>query len=277
MVVDDLSSGKLENIAPFDVELYQGSILSDLGDVWDGVDTVFHLAASVSVSRSVEEPCFDAENNILGSLRVLEACRKYDVRRVVFSSSAAIYGDPIRLPIDEGHPREPVSPYGLSKLAGESYARLYHQLYGLGAVSLRYFNVYGPRQDPESPYAGVISIFVHRLLEGLPLVVDGDGLQARDFVSVKDVVQANLLAASGGEEIPGRTFNVGTGTSTTIAQLAQTIVGEEGQISHGPPRPGDVRESVADLTLSRGTLGYQPRIPLEDGIRQFKEWYSSRT
>ena len=274
IVVDDLSNGKLENIALFDVEFRQGSILSDLGDIWDGVDIVFHLAASVSVSRSVDEPSRDAENNVLGSLYVLDACRKHSVRRVVYSSSAAVYGDPIHLPIDEDHPQDPVSPYGLSKLTGESYARLYHQLYGLGTTSLRYFNVYGPRQDPKSPYAGVISIFVHRLLEDLPLIVDGDGLQARDFVSVKDVVQANLLAAGGGEEILGKAFNVGTGKSTAIAELAQIIAGEKGRISHGPPRPGDARESVADLALSRRTLGYEPRIPLEAGIRQFKEWHA---
>jgi UDP-glucose 4-epimerase len=197
------------------------------------------------------------------------------VRRLVYSSSAAIYGDPVHLPIDEDHPKEPISPYGLSKLTGESYARLYYQFHGLETVSLRYFNVYGPRQDPKSPYAGVISIFVHRLLKGLPLTIDGDGLQARDFVSVRDVVRANLLAATGGEEVLGRAFNVGTGKSTTIDELAQIIAGEKGKISRGPPRPGDIRESVADLARSREILGYEPQISLEVGIQQFKEWYST--
>lgn len=274
IVIDDLSSGDEANISSFDVEFHRRSITEPLEELFAGANLVFHLAASVSVARSVEDPRHDAEVNISSTLNVLEAARRCGVSRVIYSSSAAVYGEPRALPISESHPLRAISPYGLSKLTGERYCSLYCSLYGLETVSLRYFNVYGPKQKADNPYSGVISIFVRNAIEGQVSTIYGDGKQTRDFVYVKDVVEANLLAASGGREILGHAFNVGTGMETSVNDLAR-FLGTEAV--HGPPRPGDIRHSVADTRLAKEKLSFTARTPLQEGLARYMDWYRAHT
>ncbi|WP_049930630.1 NAD-dependent epimerase/dehydratase family protein [Halosimplex carlsbadense] len=234
----------------------------------DGVDVVFHQAAIVSVAQSVEDPTTTHAVNADGTLAVLEAARRADAR-VVFASSAAIYGEPEAVPVDERHPKEPASPYGLEKLTGDHYCRLYADLYDLPTVALRYFNVYGPRQAG-GDYAGAITAFAEQARAGGPLRVDGDGEQTRDFVDVADVVRANLLAAT--TDATGEAFNVGTGEATTIRRVAELVrdtVAPDAEVVHGDPREGDIRESVADIGKARERLGYEPTVSLEDGLADF--------
>jgi len=234
----------------------------------DGVDVVFHQAAIVSVAQSVEDPTTTHAVNLDGTLAVLEAARRADAR-VVFASSAAIYGEPETIPVDERHPKEPASPYGLEKLAGDHYCRQYADLYGLPTVALRYFNVYGPRQAG-GDYAGAITAFAEQARAGGPLRVDGDGEQTRDFVNVADVVEANLLAAT--TDATGEAFNVGTGEATTIRRVAELVrdrLAPDAEVVHGDPRAGDIRESVADIGKARQLLGYEPTVPLAEGLAAY--------
>lgn len=231
----------------------------------EGVDVVFHQAAVVSVERSISDPVESHAVNATGTLRVLEAARRHDAR-VVAASSAAVYGNPDGIPFVESAPLEPTSPYGLNKLALDHYLRLYHELYGLETVALRYFNVYGPGQTA-SDYAGVIEAFLRAARSGEPLTVHGDGEQTRDFVHVDDVVRANLLAAE--TDAVGTAYNVGTGDSVTIRGLAERVrhaAGSDSPIVHGESRAGDVRHSRADLTRAREELGYRPSVGLADGL-----------
>ena len=235
-----------------------------------GADVVFHQAAIVSVERSIDDPAETHAVNATGTLRVLEAARRHDAR-VVAASSAAVYGDPEGVPVAEGAPLEPTSPYGLSKLALDHYLRLYHELYGLETVALRYFNVYGPGQTG-GDYAGVIEAFLRAARSGEPLTVHGDGEQTRDFVHVDDVVRANLLAAE--TDAVGAAYNVGTGDSVTIRDLAERIRGavdSDAPVVHGDARDGDVRHSRADLTEAREELGYRPSVGLADGLETLVE------
>lgn len=275
VVVDDLSSGRLSNLAGQRVEIHARSILDDIDSLFEGVGIVFHTAANVSVQGSIEDPPHDARTNVEGLVRVLEASRRHGVKRLVFSSSSAVYGEAVRLPIREDHPLQPDSPYAAGKLAGEHYVRMYHQLFGMETVSLRYFNVFGPRQAADGPYSGVISIFARRLGEKQPFVIYGDGHQTRDFVYVQDVVQANLLAAQPGLNAQGQTINVGTGVATSIVQLAQ-LMGES-EIIYAQARPGDVKESMADLSLARHSLGFVPAVSLRDGLGAYLDWYRGTT
>ncbi|MFC7114615.1 NAD-dependent epimerase/dehydratase family protein [Natronoarchaeum sp. GCM10025703] len=250
-VLDNFSSGSREYLHQ-DAELNEGDIRDEklISEAMSGVDIVFHEAAVVSVSQSVEEPTESHSVNIEGTLNVLEAARAEDAR-VILASSAAIYGHPEYVPIDEGHPTEPSSPYGLEKATADEYARLYHELYGLETVALRYFNVYGPRQAG-GDYSAVISIFLEQARAGEPITVNSDGEQTRDFVHVSDVVQANLLAAK--TDHVGEAFNVGTGSSVTIQELAETIrdiVRGESDIIHQDPRPGDIEHSRAISRISK--------------------------
>ncbi|ELY61127.1 NAD-dependent epimerase/dehydratase family protein [Natronolimnohabitans innermongolicus] len=270
-ILDNFSSGTPDRVHP-DATVFEGDIRDDatLSRAMDGVDLVFHEAALVSVQASVEEPKRSHSVNLEATLSLLECARREDAR-VVLASSAAIYGQPEYTPIDEGHPTEPSSPYGLEKLTIDRYARLYHELYGLETVALRYFNVYGPRQAG-GDYSGVISIFLEQARNGEPITVNGDGTQTRDFVHISDVVQANLLAAQ--TESVGAAFNVGTGETVTIRELAETIrsvVGSDSEIVHRDPRPGDIEQSQAELSAIRSALGYEPTVTLADGLQTLVE------
>ncbi|RLA86218.1 MAG: LPS biosynthesis protein WbpP [Deltaproteobacteria bacterium] len=281
-VLDNLTTGFLENLKPFlgDIDFKQGDVrdLDTLQEVMVGVEVVFHQAAVVSVPKSVEDPIETAMVNDLGTLHVLEAARRAGVRRVVFASSCAVYGDLPQLPKREDVETRPLSPYAASKLHGETYGYLYNDLYGLETVCLRYFNVYGPKQDPSSPYSGVISIFMDKAGRGELPTIYGDGEQYRDFVYVADVVQANLLAAYR-DNIAGAVINVGAGSSVTVNSLWENIsqfAGVEGEPARAEERPGDIRESVADISRARELLDYEPHYSFKEGLELTWEWYRDR-
>ncbi len=271
-VLDNLSGGKLENLAPVkaNITFIQGDICNyaDVVDACAGVDYVLHLAALISVAESMAKPQETAEINVQGTVNVLEAARQCGVKRVVFSSSAAVYGTRPELPYKEYTPIDCQSPYAWSKQAGAELCQLYTKAYGLEAVVLRYFNVFGTGQNPNSAYAAVIAKFMQLAAENKPLGIDWDGLQSRDFVNVKDVVQANLLAAIKG--VPGEIYNVASGRTYTLLELADTIEKVSGRklerVSR-PKRPGDVHESSADISKITA-LGYKPSVTLEEGLRE---------
>jgi UDP-glucose 4-epimerase len=273
IIIDDLSTGRKENIDHLlqkdNVKFIQGSIsdLKLLQNSFRGIDFVFHQAALPSVPRSVKDPKASNEVNITGTLNVLLAARDNKVRKVVYASSSSVYGDTPALPKSEDMSPNPQSPYALTKLVGEYYCRIFHQLYNLPAVCLRYFNVYGPRQDPNSQYAAVIPRFIARLARGKPPVIYGDGEQTRDFTYIKDVVQANLVAAVG--DATG-ILNIGRGERNSINRLAQIIInimGKDLQPVYEPPLPGDVRHSLADISRAK-EIGYSPEYDLETGLKQ---------
>ena len=261
-VFDNLATGRLENLAPVrpHIEFVQGDIRDEavVEQAMAGVELVFHLAALVSVPQSMARPHEAESINVVGTLNLLQAARAAGVRRLMLSSTCAIYGDEPTLPKIESMPPQPQSPYAISKLAAEQYCQLFAAAFGLETVVLRYFNVFGPRQDPASPYSGVISIFVERLSQGLPVTIFGSGEQTRDFVFVSDVVRANLLAAQA-PEVAGQLFNIGTGRATSINQLfaqLRELCHYHGEPRYHPPRPGDVLHSYADA--SRAALPDHP-------------------
>jgi UDP-glucose 4-epimerase len=280
-VLDDFSSGREENLAAVadEVELVRGSICDTetVERAVDGVEVVFHQAAVPSVPRSIAEPVRTNAVNVTGTLNVLEAARQGGVRRVVYAASSSAYGDTAELPKVESMPATPLSPYALQKYAGEVYCRLYYDLYGLETVALRYFNVYGPRQDPKSAYAAVIPLFVTSCLENKPPMVHGDGEQTRDFTMVADAVQANLRAADA-PSAPGSVCNVAAGRRTSLNQLLDHIrelTGSGVEADYGPPRDGDVRDSLASLDRARELLGYEPEVDLREGLRRTVEHFVS--
>ena len=239
-----------------------------------GVDFVIHLAAIPSVPRSVEDPVTSHRANVDGTLQVLTAARDAQVKRVVCASSSSVYGDSPTLPKHEAMPPNPLSPYALQKLIGEQYTSLYHALYGLETVSLRLFNVFGPRQNPSSPYSGVISLFIAALREGRQPTIHGDGEQTRDFTFVGDVA-AGVLAACAAAEVGGRVINLAGGGRTSLNQLfgiLRDLTGRAVEPVYGAPRPGDVRDSQADPRLATGLLGFEPRVSLEEGLRRTIAW-----
>ena len=272
-IIDDLSTGNKENIAALlkqsNVEFIEGSIvdLSLLNKLVRGVDYVFHLAAIPSVPRSIKNPQASHEANITGTLNVLLAARDTVVKKVIYASSCAVYGDASALPIKEEMRPNPQSPYAVTKLAGEYYCQAFQAVYGLPTMSLRYSNVYGPKQDPNSEYSAVIPRFINRLSEGKPPIIFGDGEQTRDFVFVTDVVLANILAA---ESDATGVFNVGQGQSITINDLAKLIIhimNKDLGIIYKEARVGDIRHSLADITKAR-LFGYKPQYDLEQGLRE---------
>ena len=278
-VIDNLTTGKKANLqdAGSDVDFHEGDIRDRalLQKVMDGVDVVFHQAAVVSVPLSVEQPLASAAVNETGTLEVLEAARQAGCRRVVLASSSAVYGDDPELPKRETMPFCPMSPYAVQKMTGEYYAGLYNKLYGLETACLRYFNVFGPRQDPSSPYSGVISIFLDRAAAGRAPVVYGNGEQTRDFVYVHDVVSASLRAATE-DGAAGKAFNIGSGNTITINRLWQRVA-ELAGIALAPDyqdaRHGDILHSVAAIDAARRDLGFVPEIRFEDGLAQTYAWY----
>jgi UDP-glucose 4-epimerase len=279
-VVDNLSSGHLANLEAFKemVTFYQGDIrqMDILDKAAAGCDVIFHLAAMVSVPQTVDLPVESARINDIGTLNVFEAARCQKVRRLVFSSSCAVYGDDPVLPKTEDMNPRPTSPYAVQKLAAEHYARVYDELYGLEAVCLRYFNVFGPRQDPSSPYSGVISIFMTRAALNKAPVIFGDGHQTRDFVYVKDVVNANLLAAAMNKP-RGSIFNIGTGNQVSINRLWELIAALGGRQNlkpeYEPARAGDIAHSYAAMDFTKTSLKFNPAFSMEQGLEKTFEWY----
>ncbi len=280
-VLDDLSSGKEANLAHLagKVELRKGSVcdLETVASACRGADYLIHLAARTSVPRSVLEPIETNRVNVDGTLNVLIAARDAKVKRVVFAASSSAYGETPTLPKTESMEPAPISPYGVTKLVGELYAQVCGRVYGLENVSLRYFNVFGPRQDPTSQYSGVLSRFITALLEGKPPSVFGDGEQSRDFTFVDNVVDATLRAC----EAPGasgKVFNVGTGERFTLNEtlrLLGKISGKNAQAKYDPPRTGDILHSQADISLARKILGYQPSVAFAEGLKRTWEWYAA--
>jgi len=273
VVLDDISSGYEENIRP-DTEFVRGDV-SAPGVVRGAAaqcDVIFHLAASVGNTRSIDNPVRDSEINVIGTLRVLEAARTHGIRRVVFSSSAGIFGELKTLPIAEDHPTDPDSPYGASKLAAEKMCLVYNKLYGMKNVCLRYFNVYGVRQRYDA-YGNVIPIFAERMLRHMDVVIFGDGEQTRDFVHVSDVARANYLA--GTSEKAAGAFNLGSATRISINELARVMaeaIGGPVNIVHGSPRPGDVRDSLAAVDAAGRAFGFKPSMDLDLGLREYLTW-----
>ncbi len=277
VIIDDLSTGRVENIENLDVKLVQGSITDPdmLKENFRGVDYVFHQAALPSVQRSVEDPVKTNDVNVGGTLNVLVAARDAGVAKVMYASSSSAYGDMPELPKREDMKPDPKSPYAVAKLTGEYYCRVFNEIYGLNTVALRYFNVYGPRQDPASDYAAVIPKFVNRIMEGKAPTIYGDGEQTRDFTFVRDVVQANVRAM---ESDATGVFNVAAGTRISVNDLAGMIMGIIGNrvdCVYEEPRAGDVRDSLGDISRARAGFGYVPRYGMEDGLKETIRWFGS--
>lgn len=277
-VLDNLSTGSKVNLTDLDVEFIEGDIrnVAAVQESIKGVATIFHLAAFISVPGSMENPLTCYEANLNGSLNVLLHASKAGVRRVVLASSAAVYGESEN-PVAENHPLNPQSPYAASKLAMEQAAKLFSRSFSLETICLRYFNVYGPRQSPDSPYAAAIPKFIQAMLAGEPATIHGDGRQTRDFVYVRDVVEAMLRAADGAS-VADRVFNIAGGKSVPIIELVeilQRFFPENPNPVFGPPRQGDLRFSEADILLAERALGYRPRIDLQEGLGITVEWFRS--
>ena len=279
VVLDDLSTGAAENLAKVKTKIefvkYSITDAAKLREACRGVDFVIHLAARTSVPQSMTDPGDTNRVNVDGTLNVLMAARDAKVKRVVFAGSTAVYGDTPILPTNENTPPAPISPYGASKLAAETYGQVFGRSYGLEFVSLRYFNVFGPRQDPSSPYSGVLSRFHAALLGGTQPIVFGDGGQSRDFVYVGNVVEANLLACEAKDAL-GLVINIGTGTRHTLNQTLaslEKITGRPASARYAPPRDGDIRDSQADISRARNVLGYNPRIGFEEGLKNTWDWF----
>lgn len=279
--IDNFSTGRAENMKNFikdpSFKLIRGDIrnFDDLNKIPKDIDIIFHEAAFTSVPRSVEKPLIANDVNVNGTLNVLTIARELDVQRIVFASSSSVYGEKEILPKQEDMLPEPISPYGVSKLAVEKYLYSYHKVYGLKTTSLRYFNVYGPNQI-DSPYSGVISKFIAWALTDQPLIVFGDGTQSRDFTYVQDVVQANFLAATKNDAI-GQVFNVGSNSQVTILELAKKVLElcnkSHLEIQFKPSRPGDVMHSKADINHAKDLLDFNPQFNLDKGIKETIKWF----
>jgi len=274
-VLDNFSSGYRSNLGALGgARIVEGDIRDGaaVAKAMEGAGVVFHLAASVGNKRSIDNPILDAEVNVMGTLRVLEAARSAGVRKLVASSSAGIFGELKTLPIGERHPAEPDSPYGASKLCAEKETLAFGRLFGIETVCLRYFNVYGPHQRFDA-YGNVIPIFVFQMLAGERLKIFGDGWQTRDFVHVRDVVEANIRAAAA----PGvrGAFNIGSGSRIAINGLVRKLAeaaGMESRVDYLPPRAGDVRDSLADIRAAREAFGFQPAVDLDEGLTEYVGW-----
>jgi nucleoside-diphosphate-sugar epimerase len=278
-VLDNFYSGKRENLRSVrgDVEVLRGDCAEPAAArrAVKGIEAVFHEGAVPSVARSVKDPGLSHQANATATLTMLIAARDAGVRRFIYAGSSSVYGNTPTLPKHEGMTPMPLSPYAVGKLMGEHYLRVFARLFGLETLTIRYFNVFGPRQDPGSPYSGVISLFTTALLSGKTPLILGDGLQSRDFTYVANVVDANLKALRA-KGLTGQTVNVAMGTRITLKKLLASLARETGRpavAKHGPPRPGDVRHSLADIRLARKLLGYRPIVDFETGLRRTVEWY----
>lgn len=278
-ILDNLSTGFAENLPP-DAEFFEGDICDEelVAQAIEGVEVVFHQGARGSVAKSVDNPLLTDMWNVHGTLAILEAARRSGVRRVVAASSSSVYGGVAPRPTVESSPLTPKSPYAVTKMTGEHYLRVFWELFGLETVSLRYFNVYGPRQDPNSAYAAVIPKFISMLRAGEPPVINGDGGQSRDFAFVSDVVAANIAAASApAEACAGKAYNVAGGSERSLLELLgllQEILGTSIEPVHADPRLGDVRHSFADTSAALADLGWKPTLDFPEGLRRTVAWFT---
>jgi UDP-glucose 4-epimerase len=279
--IDNLSTGKRENIAEITSKIdFRETDLLDLNAVRNackGVDYIFHEAAIPSVPKSVLDPLGSNQANVDGTVHLLIAAKDAQVKRVVYAASSSAYGDTPTLPKREDMPPNPISPYAVAKLASEYYMTSFYRCYGLQTVCLRYFNIFGPRQDPSSPYSGVLAKFITQMLAGEQPTIFGDGTQSRDFTYIDNTVEANLLAAKAPVSLAaGQVFNVATGTRVDLNetfQLLKKIIGFKGEVKYGPERAGDVKHSLADLSRTEKAIGYKPKVSFEEGLRRTVEWY----
>ena len=282
---DNLSTGKRENIDEIagKMEFHEADLLDfpAIQRACRGVDYVLHEAAIPSVPRSVKDPLESNRANVDATVHLLVAARDAKVKRVIYAASSSAYGDTPTLPKREDMPPNPISPYAVAKLAGEHYMSSFWRCYGLETVSLRYFNIFGPRQDPSSPYSGVLAKFITQLLKGEQPTIFGDGQQSRDFTYVENVVKANLLACRApAEKVAGKVFNIATGSRIDLNEtfrVLKKLTGYSGEVKHGAERAGDVKHSLADLSQARKLLGYQPVVDFEEGLRKTVDWYRSRS
>jgi nucleoside-diphosphate-sugar epimerase len=278
-VIDNFSTGKRENVKPFEgaAEIINADIsqAKNLAQLLKGADFVIHQAAIPSVPKSIIDPVKSHEANVNGTLQLLVACREAGVKRVVYASSSSLYGDSPTLPKHEGMMPNPLSPYGAQKLFGETYCQVFTKSYGLETVSLRYFNVFGPRQDATSQYSGVLALFIPAVLQGRRPTIYGDGEQSRDFTYVKNVVEANLLACKA-PGVAGQFFNIACGDRITVNSMLQhinKITGKDISPVYADARAGDIKHSQADITRAKERLIYEPRVSFEEGLRDTIEWY----
>jgi UDP-glucose 4-epimerase len=278
-VIDNFSTGKRQNLDAFrnDAEIIEADLAEakNLSGLLQGADYVIHQAAIPSVPKSIIDPVRSHNANVNGTLNVLVASRQAGVKRLVYASSSSLYGDSPTLPKHEAMMPNPLSPYGAQKLFGEIYCQVFTRAYGLETVSLRYFNVFGPRQDATSQYSGVLALFISAVLQGRRPTIYGDGLQSRDFTYVKNVVEANLLACTV-PGVAGQVFNVACGDRITVNSMLHQInriTGNDVAAIHSDPRPGDIKHSQADITRAREHLGYEPKVTFTEGLRHTIEWY----
>jgi UDP-glucose 4-epimerase len=282
--VDNFSTGKRENVEEIldRIDFRQADILdlNAMREACAGVDFVLHQAAIPSVPKSVLDPLGSNRANVDGTVNVLVAARDAKVKRVVYAASSSAYGDTPTLPKHEGMSPDPISPYAVAKLASEHYMISFFRCYGLQTVSLRYFNIFGPRQDPSSPYSGVLAKFITQMLRGEQPTIHGDGEQSRDFTYIDNAVEANLLACRApASQVAGRVFNVATGRRVTLNEtfkLLQKLTGYSGDAKHGPEREGDIKHSLADISRAEAHLGYRPIVDFEEGLKRTVEWYRGK-
>lgn len=278
-ILDNFSTGKRENLGPMSdrIDLVEGDLRSYhiVREAVTDMEVVFHQGALPSVPRSVRDPITTNQVNVEGTLNLLDAARQNGVRRVVYASSSSIYGENPELPKHEGITPGPISPYAVAKLAGEKYCQVFSRTYGLETVCLRYFNVFGPGQDPASQYAAVIPLFITAFLEGGRITVYGDGEQSRDFTFIDNVIHANLRAAEA-PDADGEVFNVACGERTSLNEIIaslRSLTGLDIEVIHGPDRAGDVKHSCASIEKAKSLLGYEPLVKADDGLRRSLEWY----
>ncbi len=279
-VLDNFSTGKRGNILAFldRIELVEGDIRSYhiVREALYGVDFVLHQAALPSVPRSIKDPITTNEVNVAGTLNILDAAKNAGIKRLVYASSSSIYGTSASLPTKENMAPDPISPYAVSKLAGEKYCKVFFKVFGLETVVLRYFNVFGPKQDPTSQYSGVIAKFINAFLNNKPITVYGNGKQSRDFTYVEDVAEANILAANCHSNYTGKVFNVARGDRVTLNQMIEVlkeVFNMDNQVSYTDPRTGDVKHSEADVSKIEKELGYKTKIAFKDGLKKTVNWY----
>jgi nucleoside-diphosphate-sugar epimerase len=283
--IDNFATGKRENLAEVAKRIdFREADLLDLDAMHSacrGVDYVFHQAAIPSVPKSVLDPLGSNRANVDGTVNILVAARDAKVRRVMYAASSSAYGDTPTLPKHEEMVPNPISPYAVAKLASEHYMASFYRCYGLETVSLRYFNIFGPRQDPTSPYSGVLARFITQMLRGEQPTIFGDGGQSRDFTYIDNAVSANLLAARApSANVAGRMFNVATGTRVDLNetfQLLKKLTGYTGEVKHGPDREGDIKHSLADISRAKQAFGYEPKVNFEEGLKRTVEWYRGQS